>query len=199
MKIGIIPKIISRYKNQLEISVEIDLINFLSKIFKKSEIIILKEKKKINIDLIIISGGNELIKFSRKKKDLIRYSLDSYFFKEYFGKIPIIGICHGAQFIASKFKNIIIKKKSLIKKHKVFLKKKSFYVNSFHNNHIKKINDIFIAKGFTSDGFIEYFSSEKKKILAIMWHPEREIIKKKFDEYLFKKFYANSNPSFGKR
>ena len=28
MKIGIIPKIISRYNNQLEISVEVNLINF---------------------------------------------------------------------------------------------------------------------------------------------------------------------------
>ena len=34
MKIGIIPKIISRYNKQLEISVEVNLINFLKNVFK---------------------------------------------------------------------------------------------------------------------------------------------------------------------
>lgn len=199
MKIGIIPKIISRYNNQLEISVEINLINFLKNIFKNSEIIILKENKKINLDLIIISGGNDLIKFCKNKENLLRFNLDKYYFKRHFSKTPIIGICHGAQFIASRFKNIIIRKKSSLKKHKLFLKNKSIYVNSFHNNHIKKLDNMFEIKGRSKDGFIEYFHSKKKKILAIMWHPEREIIKKKFDKNIFKKFYADSHSSFWKR
>ena len=199
MKIGIIPKIISRYNNQLEISVEINLINFLKNIFKNSEIIILKENKIINLDLIIISGGNDLIKFCKNKENLLKFNLYKYYFKQHFSKTPIIGICHGAQFIASRFKNIIIRKKSSLKKHKLFLKNKSIYVNSFHNNHIKKVDNIFEIKGTTIDGFIEYFHSKKKKILAIMWHPEREIVKKKFDKNIFKKFYADSHSSFWKR
>ena len=46
MKIGIVPKIIEKYKNQFEYSVELKLIDFLKRCFKKSEIIILNEKKK---------------------------------------------------------------------------------------------------------------------------------------------------------
>ena len=84
MKIGIIPKIISRYNNQLEISVEVNLINFLKKVFKISEKIILKENKKINLDLIIISGGNDLITFSKNKENLLRFNLDKYFLKAFF-------------------------------------------------------------------------------------------------------------------
>ena len=199
MKIGIIPKIISRYTKQIEISVEINLVSFFKSIFRSSEIIILKDKKKIKMDLIIISGGNELVKFSSKKKDIIRYGLDNYYFGKYFGKVPIIGICHGAQFLASKFKNKIIKKKSSTRRHKIFIKNKNYFVNSYHDNFIKKIDNIFEVCGTTSDGYIEYFLSKKNKLMGIMWHPEREIIKNKIDINLVKKFYANSNSSLGKR
>ena len=65
MKILIIPKIIESYKDQFEISIERDLISFVEHAFKKSTIKIAYDMKiRNNVDLIILSGGNTIIKFS---------------------------------------------------------------------------------------------------------------------------------------
>ena len=104
MKILLVPKVITRYKNQIEFSAEKDLILFLQKTFKKCLIEITHDfnlKKKV--DLIILSGGNTLKKYSNKTEDLIRNRYDDFYFKNSIKyKIPLIGICHGAQFIAHK-------------------------------------------------------------------------------------------------
>ena len=80
MIIGIIPKIIEKYKNQLEISVELNLLNFLSKVFNNPKIEILSEKKNINFDLLIISGGNDLPNLKRNKQNKYRNYLNNFFF-----------------------------------------------------------------------------------------------------------------------
>ena len=61
-------------------------------------------------------------------------------------------------------------------------------VNSYHNFGIKKIN---VAKKFKilavdSNNNIEMFEHEQKKIIGVMWHPEREKNYKKL-ELIFKR------------
>ena len=53
----------------------------------------------------------------------------------------------------------------------------------------KKIN-IF---GIANDNTIEAYHIKDKKILGIMWHPERYGIVKRFDENLLKGFYATNS------
>lgn len=124
MNIGIVPKIISVYKGQLEISVDYNLIKFLKAVFKKTKISILNQTL-INqdLDLIVLHGGNDLKKLSTKKEDAEREKFNEYFFKVSRVKnIPILGICLGAQFIAQKFKGKIIKKGKLAIIKFIFLK-----------------------------------------------------------------------------
>ena len=65
MKIGIIPRIRIFNKNQIEYCVEEKLIVFLNKIYRNNSIVFLNEiKKNNNFQILIISGGNDLIKFS---------------------------------------------------------------------------------------------------------------------------------------
>ena len=70
MKIAIIPSIKETYNNQFEYCVDIKLINFLNRIFANDTIEILAKKQKLNknFKILIISGGNDLYKFSKKKK-----------------------------------------------------------------------------------------------------------------------------------
>ena len=50
-----------------------------------------------------LSGGNTIKKYSNKIEDLIRNKYDNFYFKNSIKfNIPLIGICHGAQFIAHK-------------------------------------------------------------------------------------------------
>jgi gamma-glutamyl-gamma-aminobutyrate hydrolase PuuD len=191
MKIGIVPAIIDRF-NRTEICVDTKLLKFLNKLFPKSSIQILLKKENVKLNLIILSGGNNIINFSKKKTDILRSSFDNYFFKKAIKKnILILGICHGAQFIAKKFNSIIIKKKH-IGSHKIFLtnKKYSKTVNSYHNFIITKSGPKLKVLAKAHDKSIESFMY-KKKVLGILWHPERYRKIKNFDIKFIKKNLCN--------
>ena len=65
---------------------------------------------------------------------------------------------------------------------------------SFFNETIeyKKINNV-NTFGLSQDGTIESFHIKRKKILGIMWHPERYSKFKYFDLKLLREFYATNN------
>jgi len=197
MKILIVPSIREVYKNQLEISVDIKLIYFLKKLFTKADIEIYNSEIKNNYDFIVFTGGNNAI--TKKKKDAIRNNINSLIFNFALKKkIKILGICHGAQYLAKKFGFKLQKKNNHIGNHSVTFNINGFKfkktVNSFHNDAIryvkKKKIDIFAV---AQDNTIEAFHIKHKKILCIMWHPERYKEIKKFDLNLIKKFYATNS------
>ena len=83
MKIIVIPKIIIRHKNQIEFAVESKLIKFLKNCFKNCLIDIscnFEFKKKYN--LVILSGGNSILKFSKKKMIFTDQNLMNIFLKK---------------------------------------------------------------------------------------------------------------------
>lgn len=205
MKILLVPTIREIYSNQLELCVDKNLIKFLRFSFgSKIKIKIYDGNILKKFNLIILCGGNDLPNIVKKKSNYFRFSIDNKIYK--FGlkkKIPIIGICYGAQFIAFKNKFKIVKKKH-VGNHIVFAKSKlnifrnrKFSVNSFHNYVIKRTskdtNDICEAE----DKTIELFKLKNKKVLGIMWHPERNSKFKNQDKKIFKSFYDISN-TFGR-
>ena len=102
-----------------------------------------------------------------------------------------MGICYGAQYIANFFKSKIIKKKNHTKKkHKIYFNKssKTLNVNSYHDYSIVKLGKKLNVIAYAKDGSIEAFHHEKKKILGIMWHPERYNRIKNFDIKFIKKY-----------
>jgi len=142
----------------------------------------LSKKKIKEINLLIIPGGNDVsnILKTSKKRNIVEKNLIKICFKK---KIPILGICRGAQLLNKSFGGKISKiKKHMRTRHNIFftnrefIKKNFLNVNSFHNDGIKK-NDL--SKSFkvlASDKHknIEMFISNNKKIIGTMWHPERE-------------------------
>lgn len=142
----------------------------------------LSKKKIKEINLLIIPGGNDVsnILKTSKIRNIIEKNLIKICFKK---KIPILGICRGAQLLNKSFGGKISKiKKHMRTRHNIFftnrefIKKNFLNVNSFHNDGIKK-NDL--SKSFkvlASDKHknIEMFISNNKKIIGTMWHPERE-------------------------
>ena len=180
MKILIIPKVLKRYKNQIEFSIEEKLI-FLKNCFKSCILeIAYNFKFKRNYDLCILSGGNTIIKFSKNKKDKIRNKLDNYYFKKFHKKIPIIGICHGAQFLAEKEKSVLVKSKNHTKPHdiiidkQIYKKQKLSKLKSHHNYKILNIKN-YHCSAFANDNSVESFYNRKNKVVGIIWHPDRQI------------------------
>ena len=189
-KIGIVPTIINR-RSSINYAIDKNLIVFLKKIFPKHVCDILFEEKKNNYDLIVLSGGNTLFKFEKTKANKLRSKLDKYYFKFALRKkIPFLGICHGAQFIGFHFKSKIVKKKNHVgTKHLIkttFNDKIS--TNSFHDYSIIELGNNLVQLAWTPDGSIEAFKHKKKKIVGIMWHPERYDKIKKFDLQFIKKY-----------
>tara|TARA_B100000902_G_C26980621_1_gene750085 strand:+ start:75 stop:677 length:603 start_codon:yes stop_codon:yes gene_type:complete len=197
MNILIIPKIKEPYLNQIEFSVEKNLLIFLKKCFKNCSIDVTYNyeiKKKYN--LIILSGGNTIPKFSKDKKDKLRNKLDVYFFKNAnLDQIPIIGICHGGQFIATKYKLDLVKDTNHVGSHEIInlsnIKIKFNFIKSFHNFKIKFKNTKYIQNlVLAKDNSIECFRIKNKKIGAIIWHPERENTKVLEQIKFFRTFYS---------
>ena len=197
MKILIVPTIREIYKNQFEYCVDIKLINLFKKIYINSKIEIFNNSIKDKYNLIVFSGGNDL--FSKDKKNKIRNKINNQIYKFALkNKIKILGICLGAQFLAKKINFKLEKNTSVVGNHKVFfnINNKKFIrtVNSYHNDSIRinKISDINIF-GVTKDNRVEAFHFKNKKILGIVWHPERYSKFKEFDIGLIKKFYATNS------
>jgi len=190
MIIGIVPTIREPYKNQIEFSVDLKLLSFLRQIKKNIKFIILCEKRKYHFDFLCLAGGNDVE--DNSKKSIFRKKLDEYFYsKAKKSQIPILGICHGAQFIIKKEGGKLMYKKGKIKDHKIYSKKINYLnskVNSYHNILIKRAPSNCEPLCFDKEKNIECFVIKNKKILGVIWHPERNKTFKKLDFKLIKDF-----------
>jgi gamma-glutamyl-gamma-aminobutyrate hydrolase PuuD len=197
MKILIVPTIRKIYKDQIEYCVDFRLLKFIKKIFNNASIEIynLSIVKKYN--LIIFAGGNS--SYIKTDEDKVRNSINNKIYSFAIkNKIKMLGICHGSHFLAKKNKFKIRRKKNHVGNHYVnfYINKKKLLkiVNSYHNEVIeykrkKNINLFCIA----DDNTVEGFHIKNKKILGIMWHPERYKFYKNFDKRLIKEFNATNS------
>ena len=114
MKILISPSIKEPYLNQFEYCIDARLIELVHFIFgKKSDISFFHKKIKEKPNLIIISGGNNIQPYAKSKSDLLRNNKSNLIYNYAIrNKIPLIGICYGAQFIGFKNKFTFKKKKN---------------------------------------------------------------------------------------
>ena len=185
LKIGITSNIKEYYKGYIDF-IDHYWLNYFEKkninyyLIPNKKNLSIKEIEKIN--LLIIPGGNNVSNILRTSK--IRNSIEINLIKICLKKnIPILGICRGAQLLNKNFGGKIKKVKNHMRtRHKIFftdnkiIKKNFLNVNSFHNYGIKKndLSKVFNMLAIDKDENIEMFISNNKKIIATMWHPERE-------------------------
>ena len=132
----------------------------------------------LKIKGIILSGGNNINKNSLRfkiEKRLADISKNK--------KIPLLGICHGLQFInfleggsLKKINNHVRTNHKIKTKYDYPLK-----VNSFHEYGVKKLGRNFEIIAYSEDNQIEAIKHKKYNWEGWMWHPERD---KKFDKKL---------------
>lgn len=145
--------------------------------------------KNLEIFGIILSGGNNIDKNSSRykvEKKLVNLSKKN--------NIPILGICHGLQFLnyidggsLKKIKNHVGIKHKIYSKN-IFPKK----VNSYHDYGIKKLGKNFKIIAYSHDNEIEAIEHKKLPWLGLMWHPERD---KNFNNKIKKKLKIFFNSS----
>jgi len=132
-------------------------------------------------DCLIISGGGDIYSISKNKHDKYRDKIELNLIRQFlkFDK-PIILVCRGFQLIAKFYGNDLIKINNHIRiNHNIminknmFINEKKINSNSFHNYGFSRLNNLFKVIGKTSDKSIEIAKMNKKKILCLMFHPER--------------------------
>ena len=156
--------------------------------------------KIFNIGLVVFSGGNDLTNLENNQnsweiRDEVEEMLLSICIKN---NLPILGICRGLQFVASKLGFKLEKIKghlNTIHTNRIFNSDKYLDFNSFHSwgfkytNNQKLISPLAIC---TLDQTVEAFQTKTKfNAICIMWHPERENGQYKFSVELIKKFLFN--------
>ena len=173
--------------NKIVLSLNLEWFSYLNKlgfyaIFANPENSIRDQIK--NINFIIISGGGDISRIKRNKSNIFRDKFEKKLINEGIKKkIPIIAICRGFQLInhllnknikdLGKVKNHRNKNHFIYFKKTILCKKNKIFVNSFHNLQIIKLNNKLKKIAETKDGNIEIAFSKRKRILGLMFHPER--------------------------
>lgn len=142
--------------------------------------------KNLNLELLILSNGNDLGEFSRRDQlehNAIKFAVNN--------SIPIMGICRGFQILNEYFGGSLssnieesIKQLHVGIEHDVeitdekyiqMLEKKNFKVNSYHNHGvlIDGLSPSLKVFALSKGSVVEGFSHKELPIIGIQWHPER--------------------------
>lgn len=136
----------------------------------------------ISIDLIVLSGGNDIGEAT--ERDNIEKTLLNYSEKN---NIPVLAVCRGLQFMQKYYGGEIdLVKGHIAIDHYVYPFDNSIFsreiiVNSFHKYGIPlpKLVSEFKPLFLHLDNTVEAFQHTKYPWLATMWHPERNSLDRK--------------------
>jgi putative glutamine amidotransferase len=123
---------------------------------------------------IILTGGNSLVKYGGDAPE--RDEVESLILDKAIEKnIPVYGFCRGMQMILDYFgcelQNVT---GHVAVRHMINGEIGGIEVNSYHNQGCKYAAKPLRVLAQSGDSVIEAIDCKDKKILATMWHPERE-------------------------
>jgi len=154
-------------------------LNFLVKPFNITNRINYKSLKTCNG--LFLTGGGNIYNIEKNELNKIRDNFEKKLFR-YFLKQnkPIIAICRGFQNIVnfygiklSKVNGHVRKMHNINIKKSKFIKYKKLKVNSYHNYMVTDLPKNYSIISKIKDGSIEIAEHNSKKILCLMFHPER--------------------------
>ena len=157
----------------------------------------------IDIDGIVLSGGNDLDEY--KERDVTEYRMIDFALEN---STPVLGICRGMQIINKYFGGKVTQGISkvcssshiavehtvhLIDNELIKYTESALTVNSYHNDgvHIEGLSDKLRPFAVADNAVVEGLYSSQNRIAGIQWHPERLALGRStdFDVKLFQKIF----------
>lgn len=125
---------------------------------------------------IVLTGGNSLCKYGgnaperdETEKKMLEIAIER--------NIPIYGFCRGMQVILDYYGCPLVDVKGHVAvRHALTGELDGITVNSFHNQACIDVSDSLEVLARTEDGVVEAVKAKNERILATMWHPERESV-----------------------
>ncbi len=145
--------------------------------------------EEIKPDGILMTGGNSLVSMGGEapEKDETDRKIISCALERH---IPIYGFCRGMQSLLDYFGQELVEVSGHVATtHKLQGNLGSITVNSYHNQGSRFVNLPFEVLAYSEDGVVEAIQSAEYKIVATMWHPEREYPFKASDIERVKKLF----------
>ncbi len=135
----------------------------------------------------IVTGGNDLFEYPQRDQTemaLIEFALSH--------NLPIFGICRGFQIMAHYFGYAIKPCEGHAgTRHDVELHGDAYRVNSYHNRcGPLEVKQPLAAFARDRDGHIEGFKHQNKPLMAVLWHPEREIAPAVMDRRMIRECFG---------
>ena len=163
--------------------------------------------KELKLDGLILSGGNTPVAFADENDNpeslsAVRDSYELSVIDEAIkNNLPVLGVCRGLQILNCYYKGSLVKIKGNARErnHRLIVDQANDLfsfpsnVNSYHDYGVpsNKLGDGLIPLAYDEGGFIEAFSHTRDKVLAIMWHPERELPLLDSDCTLIKQYFES--------
>ncbi|MBR2494330.1 gamma-glutamyl-CDP-amidate hydrolase [Helicobacter sp.] len=123
---------------------------------------------------VILSGGNDLACFCNDELSIKRDSYEMAVLEHCVKhRVPVLGVCRGAQMIAQYFSCEIVPLQGHIGEHSIEVQGRSYKVNSFHNYCVRSVSSELESIALASDASVEAFRHRELPIFGMMWHIER--------------------------
>lgn len=137
---------------------------------------------------ILLTGGNDLVSYGgdAPERDETERALIELGMKH---DIPVMGVCRGMQMIVDYFGGKLGSVTGHVASRHRLSGTVAREVNSYHNLAVTEAPEEFEVLAHTEDGVIEAIRHTHCRIMAIMWHPERETPYSVEDVAMFTQFY----------
>ncbi|MCC2667518.1 MAG: hypothetical protein K0S63_1434 [Gammaproteobacteria bacterium] len=132
---------------------------------------------------ILLTGGNASPEREATESILLKHAIQT--------KIPVLGVCHGMQFIQQHF-GVILNEIAghVVPRQEILVNNKKIEVNSYHTIGTTQTSPELIAWAKAEDGVVKAVKHQSLPIVGVMWHPERLLPFHDRDILLFKKIYS---------
>lgn len=138
---------------------------------------------------IVLTGGNDLTAYggNAPERDETERRLVETALRD---NIPLLGFCRGMQLLAWHLGGRLVPVEGHVAvRHRLLGELAGREVNSYHNYAVAEAPAGFDVLARAEDGVIEAIRHRERRLLGIMWHPEREQPYAAADMAMFREFF----------